>query len=295
MFETFHATRLDTVPRCRPPLAAAPLLRILLGLFVVFGAGSPARAAADKPRTDLVIASEGARPPYNFLDGNDLAGFEIDLGRELCVRMKKSCSFVVQDWDGLVPGLLEHRYDAIMAAMEITDEARARIAFSDPYVRMPAAFLASRETTAPDTSPGGLAGKKIGVETGSASQAYAEDFYPSSEIVTYSGLEEAILDLAESRLDVVLAGKDALVDFLQSRREGQCCRLVGDVPYRAAYFGNGIGIGLRPEDTALAAQFDHALASVRADGTYDRIRAKFFDYDVLPSEDPASTPPRAQK
>ena len=124
-------------------------------------------AAADSSKSSwqtVRIASEGARPPYNYLEHNKLAGFEIDLARDLCARMKVSCSFIAQDWDGLIPGLLAHHYDAIMAAMEITDEARQKIAFTKPYVRMPSAFMTLKEHATLDTNPAGLVGKSIGVE-----------------------------------------------------------------------------------------------------------------------------------
>jgi ABC-type amino acid transport substrate-binding protein len=132
------------------------------------------------------IASEGARPPYNYLEANKLAGFEIDLAHDLCSRMKVTCTFSMQDWDGLIPGLLAHHFDAVMAAMEITDDARQRIAFTKPYIRMPSAFTTLKEHATLDTSPTGLVGKTIGVESGGAHQAYVEDVYKQSEIRTRS-------------------------------------------------------------------------------------------------------------
>lgn len=245
---------------------------------------SPLSSAAEEPAApawkEIRIASEGARPPYNYLDNNELAGFEIELARDLCTRMKATCSFVAQDWDGLIPGLLEHQYDAIMAAMEITDEAREKIAFTKPYVRMPSAFLASRENMIENASPDGLAGKSIGVESGGAHQAYVEDLYKQSEIHAYATLEEAILDLAEGRLDVVIGDKDALADFLKTRREAQCCVLTADVPRDPAYFGDGVGIGLRKEDKTLKAMFEKALDESVASGAFARIRAKYFDFEI---------------
>lgn len=226
------------------------------------------------------IASEGARPPYNYLDGNKLAGFEIDLASELCARLGASCSFIAQDWDGLIPGLLDRRYDAIMAAMEITDDAREKIAFTRPYVRMPLAFLTLKEHATLDTSPSGLTGKAIGVESGSAQESYAGDVYKESDIRPYATLEEAILDLSEGRIDAVFAAKDALADFMKKRKEAQCCVLAADVPHDPAYFGEGIGIGLRKEDTALKAMFDKALDSAMADGTFAKIRARYFDFKI---------------
>jgi polar amino acid transport system substrate-binding protein len=226
------------------------------------------------------IASEGARPPYNYLENNELAGFEIDLARDLCARMKVSCSFILQDWDGLIPGLLEHRYDAIMAAMEITGEARKKIAFTKPYIRMPSAFMTLKRGATVGTSPAGLAGKTIGVEARGAHEAYLEAVYERSEIRPYATLEEAILDLAEERLDAVIGDKEAIAEFMKTRKEAQCCVLAGDVPRDPAYFGDGIGIGLRNDDEALKAIFEKALDSCVADGTFARITAKYFDFKI---------------
>jgi polar amino acid transport system substrate-binding protein len=226
------------------------------------------------------IASEGARPPYNYLENNKLAGFEIDLARDLCARMKVSCSFVAQDWDGLIPGLLKHHYDAIMAAMEITNEARQKIAFTKPYIRMPSAFMTQKQRATLDTSPAGLAGKAIGVEAGGTHEAYLEGVYKQSEIRPYATLEEAILDLAEGRLDAVIGDRDAIAEFMKTRKEAQCCVLSADVPRDSAYFGEGIGIGLRKEDKALKAMFEKALDSCMADGAFARIRAKYFDFKI---------------
>jgi len=226
------------------------------------------------------IASEGAHPPYNYLENNKLAGFEIDLAQDLCARMKVSCTFIAQNWDALIPGLLAHQYDAIMAAMEITDEGRQKIAFTKPYVRMPLAIATSIEHATLDPSPAGLVGKKIGVESGGAHLAYAEAVYKQSEIEPYASLEEAILDLAEGRVDLVIGDKDAVESFITTRREGQCCVVAADLPRDPAFFGDGIGIGLRKDDKSLEVMFENALDSSVADGTFARIRAKYFDFKI---------------
>jgi polar amino acid transport system substrate-binding protein len=256
-----------------------PRLRAL----VIFVACAILPAALPQAQTlphQIRIASEGARPPYNYIDNGELAGFEIEFGRELCARMKVTCTFVAQDWDSLIPGLVGHQYDAIMAAMEISDERRDKIAFSKPYVRMPASFLVNAKSALHDISPAGLAGKIIGVENGSPEQAFLEDVYKQSEIKRYGSMEEAILDLAEERIDTAIGDKDALVDFLKNRREGKCCRVLADAPRDPTYYGEGIGIGLRKQDTALRAAFDKAIDAVMADGTFAKIRAKYFDFEM---------------
>jgi polar amino acid transport system substrate-binding protein len=254
----------------------AACLALYFGSALFCHPADPSSAA----RRAVRIASEGARPPYNYLENNKLAGFEIDLAQDLCTRMKVSCSFITQNWDGLIPGLLAHQYDAIMAAMEITDEARQKIAFSKPYIRMPSALVTLKEHATLDTSPAGLVGKTIGVESGGTHQAYAEDVYKQSEIRPYASLEEAILDLAEGRVDLVIGDKDTVTSFMKTRKEGECCIIAADVPRDPAYFGDGIGIGLRKEDQTLKAMFEKALDSSMADGTFTKIRAKYFDFKI---------------
>ena len=228
----------------------------------------------------LTIASEGARPPYNYFDGDTLAGFEIDLGQDLCRRMAVSCAFVAQNWDDMIEGLLAHRYDAIMAAMEINDQRSRQIAFSTPYVRMPSAFLVRKTTDLTADTPEAMAGRRIGVEQGGTHEMFLNKVYREARVKRYGSLSDAILDLEAGRVDAAIGDKDAIVTFLKTRRDASCCEILADVPRYKAYFGDGIGIGLRKEDVALKAAFDKALADCRADGTFARISARYFDFPV---------------
>jgi polar amino acid transport system substrate-binding protein len=242
--------------------------------------GAAAVTGADATLQHLTIASEGARPPYNYFDGDTLAGFEIDLGHDLCRRMAVTCTFVAQDWDGLIPGLVAHRYDAIMAAMEITEDRKAKIAFTLPYVRMPSAFMVKVASDLTADSPAALAGKTIGVEKGGTHETFLVEKYQDSTIRRYNSLSDAILDLEADRLDAVIGDKDAIVTFLETRSDARCCHILADVPRDPAFFGDGIGIGLRKEDTGLKARFEKALAASVADGAFARISAKYFDFPI---------------
>ena len=235
--------------------------------------------AADIP-SHLTIASEGARPPYNYFDGDKLAGFEIDLGTDLCRRMAVACTFVAQNWDDMIPGLLARRYNAIMAAMEITPTRLAEIAFSEPYVRMPSAFLVRQDTTLAAATPDALASHRIGLEKGGTHEAFVRKIYPASPVKTYGSLTDAILDLEAGRVDAAIGDKDAVTAFLETRRDARCCKILADVPRYPAFFGDGIGIGLRKEEPALKTAFDKALVASMADGTFEKIRARYFSFPV---------------
>jgi polar amino acid transport system substrate-binding protein len=241
--------------------------------------GAPRTLAAQEGPA-LRIATEGAFPPFNLVDDKgEPAGFEVELGRALCAAMKVSCTFVLQDWEGMSEGLRAGRYDAVMSSMANTRERRFRMSFSKPYYLAPAAFIARRDATMPDTSPAGLKGKTIGAPGLTEHAAYLEDLYKGSEIRLFGTLEEAGLDLLSGRLDLVLGDKLALSRFLASR-EGACCRFVANARYHPAYHGLGVAVALRRGDQALRERFDAAIDAVIADGTYDRIRAKHIPIDV---------------
>jgi polar amino acid transport system substrate-binding protein len=262
---------------CMPCWIAA--LRPLLIAALMVGASLPGATAKDWQQ--VRIASEGARPPYNYLNAeNQLDGFEIELGRELCARMKVTCTFVTQDWEGMIPNLRANQYDAIMAAMEITDSRLEKIAFSKAYLHMPSALVSARRRQIRDATQDTLKGRTIGVASGTPQETYLEERYPGSIVKTYDSNEDAILDLAEGRIDAVFGEKDALMDFLKRRYEAKCCKYLADVPRDPAFFGEGIGIGVRQQDTDLKAMFNKALDEITADGTYARIAAKYFDFEV---------------
>jgi polar amino acid transport system substrate-binding protein len=232
------------------------------------------------PKPALRIAVEGAYPPFNFIDSNqELQGFEVDLLKSMCEVMQAQCELVQHPWDGIIKGLLNREYDAIMSSLEITERRQKRIAFSEPYYRIPAVFIGSKEITPGEVTPLRMAGKKIGTIERTDHEAYLKTFYKESEIVLYTKAEEANLDLLVGRIDAVFADELLLSKFLETR-EGGCCHILGDAPTEPAYKREAYGIGLRKEDEALREQLNRAIAQVKTDGTYDQIRAKYFSFDI---------------
>jgi hypothetical protein len=100
------------------------------------------------------LGTEGAYPPYNFInDAGEVAGFERELGDELCKRAGLTCEWVVNAWDSIIPNLQSGNYDVIIAGMSITDEREEVLDFSQGY--LPPTKSAYLAATA-DVDSGGL-------------------------------------------------------------------------------------------------------------------------------------------
>ena len=99
-------------------------------------------------------------------------------------------------------------------------------------------------------------------------------------IVPYQDQDLVYSDLIAGRIDASLQNAvQADVGFLRTPR-GKDFAFAGNALYDAKTLGSGTAIGLRKEDTDLKAKIDQAIADTRADGTYDRIAKKYFDFDV---------------
>jgi len=226
--------------------------------------------AADKIR----IGTEGAYPPFNQIDASgNVIGFDVDIAKALCEQMQADCVIVTQDWDGIIPGLLAKKYDAIVASMSITEERKKAVAFTDPYYSNSLRFVAKKGS---EIDPNNLKGKTIGAQRATISGSYLEDNLKDVvDIKLYDTQENAYLDLGADRVDAVLADMLVNYEWLKSD-EGQDFEFKG----KAIDIDDKIGIALRKDDTDLVKRFNEALAAIRADGTYDKINAKYFPFSI---------------
>jgi lysine-arginine-ornithine-binding protein len=254
--------------------------RLATGLIAATAIAALATGAQAQDKRMVKIGTEGAYPPFNSIDTEGkLVGFDIDIANALCEAANFECEFVIQDWDGIIPGLIAKKYDAIVASMSITDQRKEVVDFTDKYYNTPAKFVAAKGAEL-DISPEGLAGKAVGVQRATIHENFLRGEFPEVEVRAYATQDEANADLVSGRLDLVMADSVALLEGFLNTEEGQDFEFVGPDYSDPKYHGEGAGIAIRKGEDDLRATFNEAIDKIRADGTYEAIAEKYFDFDV---------------
>lgn len=222
---------------------------------------------------DLRIATEGAYPPFNEKNAaGELIGFDVDIANALCAEMKQSCVIVAQDWDGIIPGLVNNKYDAIIASMSITEERLQSIDFTDPYYSNYIALIAKDGS---GFMMEDVSSKAIGAQRSTVASEWAEqEAGARGDVKLYDTQTAAYSDLESGRIDALVSDLLPAVDWMKSNGGFS---MVGD----KIDINDKIGIGLRKGEDDLKTAFNKALAAIRENGTYAKISDKYFGVDIF--------------
>jgi polar amino acid transport system substrate-binding protein len=235
-------------------------------------ASAPAAAAKT-----IVIGLDDNFPPMGFRDEKgQLTGFDIDLAREAGKRLGLEVSFKPIDWSAKESELNGKRVDVLWNGLTITEERKANILFTAPYLENHQIVVVAEKS--PIKAKAELAGKVVGVQDGSSAvdaiQKDAAVAKSIKEIKKFGDNVTALMDLSAGRLDAIVV--DEIVGrYYTSKKPGEY-RILDE------NFGTeDYGVGTRKDDAELMAKLDKTLADMKADGSAATISTKWFGRDIL--------------
>lgn len=248
---------------------------------MMFAAAAVAVAAFASPAYADIKFGVAAEPypPFTSKDpSGKWVGWEVDLMDAVCAQLNEKCEIVEVAWDGIIPALQAKQFDLIWSSMSITAKRKETIDFSTMYYNTPTVLIGAKNGDM-DMTPAHLAGKTIGVQVSTIHQKYVDKYFGAAgaEVKTYPTQDDANLDLAAGRLDYVQADGAALDAFLKTEQGKACCELKGQVPDDPEILGEGVGAGMRKEDTELKAKIDGAIKALAASGKLQEITEKYPD------------------
>ena len=216
-------------------------------------------------------------PPLDFaMSDGTLMGFNVEIARAVCAELEIACTIQARRFDTLIDSLVAGKGDAVVASIAATPENRARIDFSQPYYQTPARFVARKEAVPSEASRGGLRGKTVGVVGGSAHEAYLKAFFPGAKLKPYADLSALETALRGGEIGIGFADGLTMAVWLNSELSGNCCGFFGGPYCESRYFGEGVGIAVRNDDSQLRRALNWALARLYTKGVYSELYLKYF-------------------
>ena len=251
-------------------------LQIALSLIVVMLLVGVGAAAAE---TVYVDGIDGAFPPFSFIDENgDADGFDVEVIRWIANEMKFDVEIVPIDWDAIIPTLFTGNIDLIASGMTITAARQERVAFTVPYWTIDLAVVVRQDVDAEGEPVPELtlftavqSGRKIGVQRGTTSQDWLEEYVVeagiSIELVFYENFLLALEDLQIGRIDAaVMDGPTA-----QSGISGQPLAIVGTINTGEIY-----GYAVRKTDIELLGLLNEGLRRIQASDAWQMLVNKWL-------------------
>ena len=271
-------------------------------LLIVLSLGVLSLSSIANSQT-IRIGTEGAYPPWNNINSaGDLEGAEIEFGNEACKRMGVTCEWVTQDWDGIIPALLQGKYDIIIAGMSITEERKEKVNFTTGYMTDGARFAVLKDSGLADLTIAGMAkvnlnnaggkeqaaigqliaamdGKTVCVQSSTIHQNFLEKHMSGAvDVKLYQAVDDHNLDLAAGRCDAVLADVGSIIDFMES--DGGVDVAFTGPTFSGGVFGDGVGGAVRKEDTDILEMWNSAITEMSKDGTTAEITKRWFGRDI---------------
>ncbi|WP_455865177.1 transporter substrate-binding domain-containing protein [Pantoea agglomerans] len=252
--------------------------------------------------SSLTFATEGAFPPYNqTTPSGEIVGFEPDMIKEIAKRAGFNYKIVAQSWGGMIPGLLDGKYDAIVDAVSITPKRQETINFTSPYINGGSGFVTTKDSSIPSLPGTGtrisltddaaskpaidsiaklVKGKTIGVQVATIQADFLKKYFGDiATIRTYPGGKDTFFDLDAGRVDMVMAAVPNLTAYV--KRSNGNGALTG-YTFQNGVLGSGSAIGMRKDDTELQAKLNTAIDSMVKDGTMKALIVKWFGMDLSP-------------
>lgn len=248
------------------------LAAFLLSLTVLTGCGQQKQAEpANSSKKVVKIGSETTFPPFEFQDekNQEYIGFDIDLAKAVFTKAGYEPQIVSTQFDGLIPAVNSGTIDAVVSAMQITEERSQKVLFSKPYYESGQNILVRIDNNT-IMNWDDLEGKKIGVQIGTTGATEAKKV-PNATIREFNNTSEANLELKTGGVDAVVNSVPVNAYYLKNGGGSKDAKTVGDV-HKALY----CSIAVKKDNTEMIEKVNNALDEIKQNGEYDKIYEKWF-------------------
>ncbi len=249
------------------------LTKIFRGLAIGTAAFLTACGSEPQATNKIVVGTEPTFPPFEMRDNEtkEIIGFDIDMIKAIAADQGLEVEVKNLGFDALVPALQSGNIDVAASGMSITEKRKKAIFFSDAYINAGLAVAISAKNTKLTTIEK-LHGSSAGVQIGSTGAAKAKELKKAGvlkSVKTFENVALAMAELAAGGVDIVI--NDAPVSEAYVHKQAGTLKLLPGLLQSDSY-----GFGIRKGNQELLDKINAGLKNIKANGTVDKIKAKYF-------------------
>lgn len=225
-------------------------------------------------RGEIVVAMEGTWAPWTYHDENDgLVGYDVEVAERIAEKLGVKVKFVEGEWDGLLAGLDDGRYDIMVNGVGITEERQEKYNFSTPYAYNRTAVIV-RGDSDEIHSMEDLNGKRTANTISSTYATQAEGF--GAEVIGVDDLNQTIELLLSGRIDATLNAEVTFFDYQNAHPEAN----IKIAAYSDEVEQVAVPVRKGEETASLLSAVNEALAELSESGELSELSEKYFGTDI---------------
>lgn len=216
----------------------------------------------------FTVAGSGGYAPFNYMDGDNVIGFDVDTGEAIAQRLGVELDYITTAWDGITEGVRAGRYDAVLGSMAITPARLETVSFTVPYYYSGAQLVVLNDSGITDISE--MEGKRIGIATGTTFATDADEL--GAEVILYEDDTQTLMELLNGRVDGVITDRLVVIRAMREMPGGDRLVMVGEILRLEE-----MALAISKNDVELLGQLNEILEAMHADGTMQQISESWFD------------------
>ena len=214
----------------------------------------------------LVMATNAAFPPYEFVEGGEYAGIDVEIAGKIAEKLGMTLEIKDVEFGSIVGGVQTGKFDMGMAGMTVTDERLESVNFSTSYATGIQVVIVAEDSAI--TSLDDISGKKIGVQTSTTGDIYASDEFGEENVTKYENGALAVEALKNGKVDCVIIDNQPAKSYVAANE--------GLAILETEYAVEDYAICFAKENTELQEQVNTALKELIADGSVQKVIDKYI-------------------
>lgn len=214
----------------------------------------------------LVMATNAAFPPYEYVEGSDIIGIDAEIAAAIADKLGMTLQIEDVEFGSIIGGVQSGKFDMGMAGMTVTDERLESVNFSDTYAQGVQVIIVKEDSSI--TSPDDLADAMIGVQQDTTGDIYCTDDYGDDHVTAYKTAADAVQALNTDKVDCVVIDNEPAKSFVAANE--------GLKILETEYVVENYAICVAKENTDLLEKINGALTDLTADGTIPAIIEKYI-------------------